>query len=299
MTAFRWVWSDDPMERTRTTRRSRRRAAALLAAIGLVVSACGSDTTDTTTANTPAGAKENAVGDAVCYDWPAGTIAKPCAIHLKGPGGGRIFYDAGSTQPWGRFLEVAPQKWNPTLEGKLYECPGTYLFFNSCDSDDKNKWPRATGDFGKPTDEVGNPIDDPTQSGDGYVLCDRNATGQLIEERTAIGDGWVNTEELYNDQRCTNGETTGITLAKDYNGGGLTDWYIPSENELLELCQYVKLDSIGGFPNRDHYLSSTLVKSEDNQIYSRARQFDGKCSWTHVGQSGSKASGLVRPIRAF
>ena len=36
----------------------------------------------------------------------------PCAIGDSGPGGGIVFYDAGSTASWGRYLEVAPQGWS-------------------------------------------------------------------------------------------------------------------------------------------------------------------------------------------
>ena len=35
----------------------------------------------------------------------------PCIVGSKGPGGGIVFYDAGSVQPWGRFLELAPASW--------------------------------------------------------------------------------------------------------------------------------------------------------------------------------------------
>lgn len=38
-------------------------------------------------------------------------VGKPCAVGTRGPGGGIVFYDAGSTQAWGRYLEAAPPGW--------------------------------------------------------------------------------------------------------------------------------------------------------------------------------------------
>ena len=35
-----------------------------------------------------------------------------CAIGDIGPGGGMVFYDAGSEQAWGRYMEAAPAGWN-------------------------------------------------------------------------------------------------------------------------------------------------------------------------------------------
>jgi hypothetical protein len=287
------------MERTRTTRWSRRGTAALLAAIALVVSACGSDTT----ANAPAGAKENAVGDAVCYDWPAGTVAKPCAINLKGPGGGRIFYDAGTTQPWGRFLEVAPQNWNPTLGGKLYECPGSGLTGSTCGSADEAKWPKSTGDFGQP--------DDPAktgQVGNGYHLCNPGDGGVLWtwqpQPLDDLGTGRANTDALYANAECYKGSDGAVKLAKEYRGGGLADWYVPSYDELLELCNYGKRDGIGGFPSKKHYVSSSATPEMRGgpvggfyQFPFRRIEFD-----TCTEQTGDESRGqarLVRPIRAF
>jgi hypothetical protein len=37
-----------------------------------------------------------------------------CSIGDTGPGGGKVFYDAGSTQSWGRYLEAAPYNWSTT-----------------------------------------------------------------------------------------------------------------------------------------------------------------------------------------
>lgn len=36
----------------------------------------------------------------------------PCAIGDYGPAGGVVFYDAGSSQPWGRYLEAAPAEYD-------------------------------------------------------------------------------------------------------------------------------------------------------------------------------------------
>ena len=35
-------------------------------------------------------------------------LGGPCAVGDAGPGGGTVFYDAGTTQSWGRYLEAAP-----------------------------------------------------------------------------------------------------------------------------------------------------------------------------------------------
>ena len=40
-----------------------------------------------------------------------------CAVGDIGPGGGIVFYDAGSTQSWGRYLEAACAGWQNNCDG--------------------------------------------------------------------------------------------------------------------------------------------------------------------------------------
>lgn len=61
-------------------------------------------------------------------DIPRGTTSQHSPVESQhyrvgdpGPGGGTIFFDAGSPQSWGRYLEVAPASWMPEANDPLVE----------------------------------------------------------------------------------------------------------------------------------------------------------------------------------
>jgi len=261
---------------------SLRRGVMVLAAVAVVVSACGSSSEESAPSPKPAGAQENAVATAgVCHDWPAGTTVVPCAVDAMGPGGGRVFYDAGSVQPWGRFLEVAPQAWRPD---RLSDCP-------SCGA--------ATGVTKKTSDGSFYPC----KSWTAKLKNFNRFSGEAGDTPGAIGDGRRNTELLLQTPECVDGTESAVTIAAGYRGGGLADWYLPSEDELRALCRYTGRNAIGGF-GEFTYLSSTTnpFNYKDNTDFRQVKFGNTNCAGTGniiANSYFSYQSQCVRPIRAF
>jgi hypothetical protein len=120
-----------------------------------------------------------------------------CPIGSTGPGGGYIFYDAGSTKSWGRYLEVAPVK--PEWELATQEDPAKWC---------SNDVPGVKGSNGK-------------------ALKFKGTFSK------AIGKGGANTKLM--QQSCKSGAAD---ATKIYDGGGKSDWILPSIDELSELMKF-------------------------------------------------------------
>ena len=124
-------------------------------------------------------------------------------------------------------------------------------------------------------------------------------------QRTAsleIGRGRANTNML--TEATCNLATSAASVAKAYNGGGKTDWSLPSKNELNELCKYARNtgQAVGaiircekgsirsGFA-ADYYWSSSERSANGawNQDFNYGNQYN----------LNKYDSSYVRPVRAF
>jgi hypothetical protein len=103
---------------------------------------------------------------------------------------------------------------------------------------------------------------------------------------TAIGTGLANTNAIIAAQGSG---SYAASIARDYNGGGYTDWYLPSKDELNQL--YVNKAAIGGGFANDYYWSST--------------EYDSNYTWLQYFSNGAQDVYIkgfpiyVRAVRAF
>jgi hypothetical protein len=162
--------------------------------------------------------------------------AQPATYSIgdTGPGGGIVFYDAGSVRPWGRYLEAAPDRWSGRALDP--EVPWCYS--------DTDVW-----------------------------------------TSTVIGAGAANTNAML--AGCPSGAANS---ASGYRGGGLTDWFLPSRDELNELH---------GFWG--HGLTGNFYWSSSQNVPASAWYQDFSRGFSH-GISNSRdthSRGSIRPVRAF
>ena len=124
----------------------------------------------------------------------------------------------------------------------------------------------------------------------GYGIKWNNGSNSAIgigARGTAIGTGLSNTNTIITSQGATS-TNYAAGLARAYTGGGYTDWYLPSQDELNKL--FLNKTAIGGFAN-DFYWSSTEFDDVKGWIQYFANGFKG--------DFGKEYSCYVRAIRSF
>ena len=142
-----------------------------------------------------------------------------CKIGNTGPGGGIVFYDAGSQQSWGRYLEVAPKGWSVSVSASGVTTGRVAEWCNVSDI--------VNGSI-----EV-------------------NGQATAILGSVEIGKGKANTDLMV--AFCSSG--AGVE-ARAYKGGGKSDWFLPSLMELRELAFLDGEFGRGEFESVHHWSSS-------------------------------------------
>ena len=181
-----------------------------------------------------------------------------CAVGDTGPGNGKVFYDAGSMQSWGRYLEAAPNTWS----GGIADPTLPWCILNG-----------SALNGGSPL--VGAP-------------------------GTAFGTGWANTERAA--RYCDSGAAVST---RGYHGGGKADWFLPSNDELNQLCRWARDlgtsstascqtsfadPTVGGFTADNYWSSTELSAGVAYELW-----------FVNGGLYNTSMDSLVsvRPIRAF
>jgi hypothetical protein len=115
----------------------------------------------------------------------------------------------------------------------------------------------------------------------GYPITATSATG------TAIGTGLSNTNTIITSQGATS-TSYAAGLARAYTGGGYTDWYLPSKDELNKL--YLNKTAIGGFADLNYWSSTETSSSNASYQY-----------FPNGGQANNNKATqyYVRAIRSF
>jgi len=207
---------------------------------------------------------------------PTCSAGTSCQVGDIGPGGGVVFYDAGSSQSWGRWLEASPapcqasaRVWRVAAKGKkgTKQLPLLYP-----------EWKSA-------------------------------ASNRVLSKR--IGMGQVNTALVIKQHigfpRAAL-EATAAGYANSLVCGGKDDWFLPSKDELDALYNVLALtgnDYLGnnsfGF-TRGFYWTSSEYNNETawTQLWVDGQQFDRE-KWLNGDprKDGGFNPFHVRPIRAF
>jgi hypothetical protein len=210
-----------------------------------------------------------------------------------GPAGGTIFYinenyDASSTEEaknW-KYLEAAPADITVTNEDDTTTSKVIFGYYLAM------------------------------VAGGGYnaqVITTENSASDGSGANAAIGQGKSNTKKLVqamptvasstNSSSPTPTTNYAAKLCTTYEGGGCTDWFLPSLNELKALYSAYAAGNVGG---TWHTRYSSSYTASDNEYYWTSSEYDANSAWTVCFGNGSigglprnYAYAYVRPVRSF
>jgi len=118
---------------------------------------------------------------------------------------------------------------------------------------------------------------------------------------TALGTGYSNTSAAVTQNATAD---RAITLAWDYSNNSTTDWHLPSQVELNELCKYARTQTTGDTAVACTS-SGTLRSGFADDAYWSSSEDIASSAWYQIFNLGfqlfsSKSNAnRVRPVRAF
>jgi hypothetical protein len=180
-----------------------------------------------------------------------------------GPGGGIVFYVNEANATGGRYMEAATAdlssiRWT-TDAAKCYASGGLAIANQDCQRN--NLYP---GTVGEQTASTAASLPVGMGAANTTAIIARMNAGSVATNDYAAG------------------------LARAYTGGGKTDWFLPSKDELNQL--YLQKTVVGGFAAADYCSSS--------QNSATNAWFQGFVNG-YQGSDNKYATFSVRPVRAF
>ncbi len=220
------------------------------------------------------------------------TVVLPCAAGGAcvagniGPGGGTVYYVASSNftstgSACGttcRYLEFAPAGWiTASTPAGQTNCDGT----------------------------AG------TSSVDPKCVWSGNTSSAIGSTGTGIGTGFANTSAIIAQSNGGNTAGKAATVARAFQGGSKTDWFLPSKDELNALCKWAYDGTVNAVCEHDGAAGELLLTNGrfSWSFYRSSSEVEAEThlAWTQYFGSGfqspfmakSEAVYSVRPVRAF
>jgi hypothetical protein len=214
-----------------------------------------------------------------------------CAVGDTGPGGGIVFYYSATAF---------------TSTGSTCNTDCHYLEVAPSDQSTATVW--AT------TDAKCENIADGSNNNNcqAFSVYSPHATPNQADSRTAalgIGKGMSNTNKIYdthNQWGSVNSNSYAAGIAWTYTNNSKTDWFLPSKDELNELCKYAKNtgQAVGGGTACTGGSAATLRGFSASYYWGSSEREDYN-AWSQVFSTGYQFANnksreiSVRPVRAF
>jgi hypothetical protein len=189
-----------------------------------------------------------------------------CAVGSTGPGGGEVFYDAGSQQSWGRYLEFAPKGWSgKSTDPQLIWCDLDKTLVGDIVSYEMITTARVS-QIGKGKSNTD-------------IIVSKCSTGAGVEARRYTGGGKLDWSLPSIDELNELCKYAGEQAGNQAKGDFKVDCRGTGENQR------------GGFTENNYYWSSS-ERNEQNTWQQALYGGGGSSSW-------KSALNGVRPVRAF